>query len=201
MECHPPPHCPPPCYACPEISACKNLLKSHENQPSWIFKVRYIKANDLLHTLMGWDGAWYKQLLVITDGMFKNGILWNIGKCKLGWFSLRQSHIERGIQKCIWKNEPLLFYSTIVCRRGINSKSYSLYLPYNANHWGRYVMLHLYGSQFPIIWLAVLLYNYHHIMQIIWGVKVLWVVKAHLICWKTLQQFAYTQKQVLCGTL
>ena len=36
--------------------------KSCENQLSWIFKVRYIKANDLVH--IATDMAWYKQQLV-----------------------------------------------------------------------------------------------------------------------------------------
>ena len=104
MECfmHLPPHLPwpttspppthsPPCYIHPEISAhLKNQLNRHENQPSWIFKVRCIKANDLVHTK---DKAWYKQQLVMMDGMFKNDISWNIGKCELGWFLFKQSQM------------------------------------------------------------------------------------------------------------
>jgi len=43
-----PPTHPPPRYACPEISA---HLKKSAQKP--ILKVRYTKANDLVHTLMG----------------------------------------------------------------------------------------------------------------------------------------------------
>ena len=78
----------------------------------------YIKANDLLHThyihWWGEGGAWYKQQLVTMDGMFKNGISWNIGKCELGWFSFRQSHFRKSI--LIIKNYHKLFmYLYVLC--------------------------------------------------------------------------------------
>ena len=58
----------------PKLVPTSKNLKSRENQPTWIFKVRCVKANNLVRTLMGTDKAWYKQQLVIMDRMFKNGI-------------------------------------------------------------------------------------------------------------------------------
>ena len=65
---HPPPALLPPTprYAHPEISA--HLLKSHENQATWIFEVMQIKANTLVSILIV-NGAQFMYQLVFLDEM------------------------------------------------------------------------------------------------------------------------------------
>ena len=82
------------------MNSMKRSPKTRENQPLSTCQVSCTKANSYIDIMLS-DLVQYQGKAGFFKLNFQNGISRNSGKCELGWYLHRQSHIQYSSDKTV----------------------------------------------------------------------------------------------------